>query len=284
MAAENFFCLGRRFLLMTILLAGLQGCASGYHSDSDSLANTASMKRADITAGLFQLITYSRIRNVNAPVTIYVEGDVRGWVPLADPGLDATPDEELGLKLASTDPATNVVFIAQPCQFGINDPACADPAWSNGLLAERIITGINRAIDHIVVVFPHPHINLVGYSGGGAVATVLAARRHDVVSLRTIAGNLDPDASNRYHAADPQDDFIAPMEVASRLALLPQEHFVGDKDYFVPPFLTENFIKAIGPSRCVHVTHIENATHKTGWESFWEQHAGTLPTCGVTAQ
>ncbi len=279
MKPNRYFVRGRRLLVMALVLASLQGCSSVPLNDADASAVAVSMRRREITAGSFRLTTYSRIRDTNKPVTIYIEGDVRGWLPSADPGIDATPDDSMGLRLAALDPSTNVVFISHPCQFGIGDPACFDEFWEKGALAQQVFASINRAVDHVAIVFAHPQLNLVGYSGGGAVAAVLASRRRDVVSLRTIAGNLDPDGNGRAHASDPQNDFIDPMEIASRLALLPQEHFVGDKDVFVPPFLTENFVKAIGVSYCVKVTHVPYATHQTGWQEVWASRATKTPIC-----
>jgi hypothetical protein len=156
--------------------------------------------------------------------------------------------------------------------------------WRNGHLAEQVYASINRALDHVIAIVPRPRLNLVGYSGGGAIAAVLAARRRDVVSLRTIAGNLDPDGNGRTHASVPQNDFIDPMEIAPRLALLPQEHFVGEKDTLVPSFLTENFVKAIGLSTCAKITPVSNATHTTGWEEAWEENVERMPSCGVLSK
>ncbi|MDR3423532.1 MAG: alpha/beta hydrolase [Alphaproteobacteria bacterium] len=276
---NRIFSCGRRFILAAGFIAALQGCASGPLNDADAIANSASMQQQEITSGSFRLTIFSRIRDANQPITIYVDGDLRGWAPSADPGIDSTPDEYLELRLAALDPATNVVFIAHPCQFGIADPVCYNDTWQNGRLAEQVVSSINHAIDYVTITFIHPQVNLVGYSGGGAIAAVLAARRQDVISLRTIAGNLDPNGNGRAHAADPQDEFVDPMLIAPRLAMLPQIHFVGDKDVFVPPFLTENFIKAIGPSYCVKVIQIPEATHRKGWEDAWAEYATKLPAC-----
>lgn len=284
MNPSRLFSRGHRFVLAAAFLAVMQGCASCPMDDADARAAAASMQRHEITAGSFRMTTYSRIRDTNQPLTIYIDGDVRGWTPSADPGVDSTPDDYLGLRLATLDPSINVLYIAHPCQFGIDDPVCFDESWQSGPYARQILASINRTIDHTTVVFPHPQLNLVGYSGGGAIAAVLAAQRHDVLSLRTIAGNLDPGGDERAHASDPQDDYINPIENAQRLSLLAQVHYVGDKDVFVPPFVTENFVKAVGPSPCLKVTHVEDATHQSGWEDFWESNATKIPTCGALAR
>jgi hypothetical protein len=270
------------YFALALCLAASQGCSAGSGGGVKTSDAEGVLNRQEITAGSFRLTTFSRILDTNQPITVYVEGDVRGFAPSENPGVDATQDENLGLRLAALDPSDNVVVISHPCQFNISDSVCFDKTWKNGRLAAQVYASTNRALDYVLAVVPHPYLNLVGYSGGGAVAAILAAWRHDVISLRTIAGNLDPVVGNgRAHASVPQDDFIDPMEIAPRLALLPQEHFVGDKDVLVPPFLTENFVKAIGLSYCVRITHIAEATHKTGWEEMWKRNAARMPICGA---
>jgi pimeloyl-ACP methyl ester carboxylesterase len=156
-------------------------------------------------------------------------------------------------------------------------------AWARGRYAELIVASMNRVVDHFAVPFTHPHINLIGYSGGGAIAALIAARRHDIDSLRTIAGNLDPAATSRYHAADMDADFLDPMMIAQRLSLIPQVHYVGAGDRVVPAFLATNFIKAEGPSFCVALTSFPGVTHKTGWEQVWKSRATVIPVCGRTS-
>ena len=278
----NPFCrFTRRFLTAAFFLAALQGCADIHSRDADDIAAAGALQSEDITTGPFTLTTYSRIRDINLPITVYIEGDIQGFWPQTDPGTDPMPDDWLGLRLAAEDPSPNVAYIARPCQFMADNPECSTEAWSHGKYAEQIVTAMNRAVDHFAVPFTHPRVNLVGYSGGGAIAAIIATRRKDVVSLRTIAGNMDPAAASRYHAADADDDFVDPMLIAYRLKLLPQEHYVGERDTTVPPFITANFIKAIGPSYCVRLTYIPMATHKTGWEQAWKTRAANIPTCNL---
>ena len=262
-----------------LMLAGLQGCASpDTHATEGRLVST-SLLREDVAVGNFTLTTYSRIRDSNAPVTIYIEGDIQGWWPPVDPGANPMPDDGLGLRLANIDPSPNVVYIARPCQFTSGEPACDSEAWSHGRYAAQIVESMNRAVDHFAVPFTHPHINLVGYSGGAAIAAIIASRRKDIDSLRSIAGNLDPGGANRIHGVNDNVDFVDPMLIAKRLALIPQEHFVGEKDTIVPPFLAANFIATEGQSYCVKLTPIPGATHTTGWEQVWREHAASIPVC-----
>jgi hypothetical protein len=282
---NNVFSTGK-FVAAALLLIALQGCA-GFDvplggNSADSIASGASLKREDVAVGPFTLTTYSRITDINAPITIYIEGDIQGWWPPTDPGVNPMPDDGLGLRLATIDPSPNVAYIARPCQFtSTNDPACNTEAWSHGRYAEQIVESMNRAVDHFAVPFTQPHLNLVGYSGGAAVAAIIASRRKDIQSLRTIAGNLDPNGVIRYHAADANQDFVDPMPIAKRLRLLPQIHYVGENDTTVPPFLAANFVAATGRSFCVKLIPVPGATHTTGWEQMWRDQAAVIPLCNV---
>jgi hypothetical protein len=118
------------------------------------------------------------------------------------------------------------------------------------------------AIDHFAA--PGQKIHLVGYSGGAAVAALIAESRGDIASLRTIAGNLDTEAANRYHGVSFMPESLNPISKASRLALLPQGHFVCDGDRIIPPLITEGFAKAMGNSRCVTITYVIPGAAESG--------------------
>jgi pimeloyl-ACP methyl ester carboxylesterase len=108
---------------------------------------------------------------------------------------------------------------------------------------------------------------LIGYSGGGAIAVLVAARRSDVVALRTIAGNLDHVAFTRYHKVTPMSASLNAADVIDQVRRIPQVHYAGAEDTVVPPSLIENFVARVGESARVVV--VRNATHAKGWKEFW---------------
>jgi hypothetical protein len=68
-----------------------------------------------------------------------------------------------------------------------------------------VISASNQAVDALKQRYGAQEIVLVGYSGGGAVAALVAARRTDVVRLVTVAGNLDHLAWTHLHSVPPPD-------------------------------------------------------------------------------
>ncbi|MDD5226492.1 MAG: hypothetical protein PHV97_04820 [Candidatus Omnitrophica bacterium] len=102
------------------------------------------------------------------------------------------------------------------------------------------------------------------------MAVLVAARRQDVKSLRTVAGNLDPKGLDEYHEVSPLDkDSLDPMEATGRLSAIPQYHFSGAEDPIVPGFVAEHFVERSGNSRCIRVVKVSNADHVNGWTENW---------------
>ncbi|MDD3370412.1 MAG: hypothetical protein PHE27_01165 [Alphaproteobacteria bacterium] len=275
-------CRALRVLFALLCLCAPAGCASESPRNAPGIETNrrgAFLKKQEITSGQFRLTIYSRIIDVNQPINVYIDGDSHGLVPAGGPGIDPAPDEDLTLRLAKEDPSDNVVFISHPCQFDIDDPFCLEPPLQTERYGDLIWNSMNRALNYVLAVVPHPQVNLIGYSGGAATAAVMAARRYDVISLRTLAGNLDPNGNGLLHGSFPQNDFIDPMLSAYKLSKLPQEHFAGEADVFVPPFLIQNFVDAVGKSHCVKILRFPNASHKYGWESIWKDNVRRTPTC-----
>lgn len=100
------------------------------------------------------------------------------------------------------------------------------------------------------------------------LAALLAERRDDILSLRTVAGNLDHEALNNYHHVSPLRDSLNPIDAATRLKNLPQIHFIGTKDKIVPGFIASNFVRAQGSDRCTRIVRVQ-AGHDKGWAQKW---------------
>lgn len=97
---------------------------------------------------------------------------------------------------------------------------------------------------------------------------LIAARRHDVVSLRTVAGNLDSEYVNRIHHVSAMPASLDPIDVAPQLRDLPQLHFSSDADAVVPPAVAERFVAATGP-RCARWHVVNGIAHDGDWARAW---------------
>jgi dienelactone hydrolase len=281
----------RRIFLFAVafILCGLAGCSSlPQRLDyANVIAGGAGMQAQEINTGGFILTTYSRIADKNQPVNVYIEGDGFAWASTHRLSTNPTPKDAFTLRLAAADGAANVVYIARPCQYTslVKDKKCSPKYWSGSRFSEIVVDSVNKAISSYSTQFVKPQINLIGYSGGAAVAVLVAARRDDVVSLRTVAGNLDHVAINNFHHVDNLDDSLNPIDVAEKLASLPQYHFAGAEDKIVPLEVTAAFAKKSEKGNgCVRVSSINGATHDTGWLEHWREILAQPVLCGTNVK
>jgi len=261
------------------LIIVLASCAQVDPNRMDKVALEYHFTRQDVMIDGFNLRTYQRITNPTAPLRLYIEGDGRAWLSVDQPSPDPTPRKALGLMLAAADPFPNVAYLARPCQFNLtSSPRCETMYWTDKRFSEEIIAAMNQTLDTLLRPMTSPEIELVGYSGGAAVAVLLSARRHDVSNIRTVAGNLDIEAVNRFHRVSAMPDSLNPINVAPLLATLPQVHFTGGRDKVIPATIAEGFILR-QESHCATTVSIPEASHEDGWISRWPELLAIAPTC-----
>jgi hypothetical protein len=247
---------------------------------AEALAQPAGLAREQIDTGTFVLTAWSRVARRDQDVTIYLEGDGLASLSSSQPSLDPTPAKATGLTLAAADPASNVAYLARPCQFTPMEvnPRCGVPYWTSRRFSPEVIDAMNVAIDRLAARVPGRRINLVGYSGGAAIAVLVAARRHDVASIRTVAGNLDDEYINQLHGVSAMPESENPIDHARQVANVPQLHFSGADDEVVPPSVAARFIAATG-ARCAHHRIVPGVAHEGEWAKRWPALLAEQPLC-----
>jgi pimeloyl-ACP methyl ester carboxylesterase len=203
-------------------------------------------------------------------VTVYIESDGAPWRLPDEPPSDPTPHKPMVLRMAASDPSRSVAYLGRPCQYLESaDLATCNPAlWMRGRFSEDAVAASNQAVSRIKEAAGAGRVNIVGYSGGGSMAALVAARRKDVACLVTIAAPLDTDAWTRAIDVSPLDYSLNPADVASRLARLPQTHFQGGKDDLVPPATSARFLKEVPVAKVINKADFD---HACCWEDAWAQ-------------
>ena len=280
---SSFFFINRHFCWLDVvrlfslsgLISILCACTHTVWLSDSQLANTISeparLQIKNYKAGQFIVHGRERYDNPGSDLNIYLEGDGLAWVSRREPSRDPTPDNPIGLRLAAIDPAPNVIWLARPCQYTspIENPHCKPFYWTNGRFAPEIVNDIDRAITAAKLSAKATKIHLIGYSGGGGLALLIAAQRNDVASIRTVAGNIDHTAFTSFHRVTPMSQSLDPASVARRINMIPQWHFFGAEDQVVPKLIGESYIRKAGTSNCLHVHVVPNVSHERGWEFLW---------------
>ena len=231
--------MGMKRLLILSLLAG---CATTWVPPDGFV-------RRDVLAGEYEIATYQKITDKNAPVHVYIEGDGHAFNAYGVPTSDPTPRGTMMRNLAARDASENVVYIARPCQF-VMSPMCDKSDWTDGRFSEKVVDSVAAAIRGVAGARP---VVLVGYSGGGLLAGLII-NRHPEIKVKkwvTIAGVPN-------HAAWTQNFGDAPLKRSLDLEYLPNVpavHYIGGRDNVVPPGLSRAFFPAN------QITEISDAGH-----------------------
>ena len=279
---KNLNNFGVYFILIVCILFLFPSCISQNMvvKRANKIARESSLQSIFIKTSTFKLKGYFRFTNFKKPLTVYIEGDGLAYLHRNMPSNNPTPRNPLALRLAGIDGSHNVLYLARPCQY-VNfkrESLCKTAYWTQKRFSKEVIISVNEAIDKMLLKSMLEGIHLVGYSGGGAVAALVAASRRDVLSLRTIAGYMDHVSLNKRVGVSPLKGSLDPIKVAHKLKSIPQIHYSGKKDKVIPNWVAKKFSHYVGNNNCTF-TRLTNATHTKGWEKVWRKVWSKIPAC-----
>lgn len=220
-------------------------------------------------------------RRGSGPLWVFLEGDGLAWLSPTRPSMNPTPLNPVGLRLAMVDPADNVLYLARPGQF-LPTKDVAAQYWLEARFAPEVVDAVTKAVQQHASASGTNEVVLAGYSGGAALAVLVAAqlqaqRDLQVLGLVTVAGNIDHDIWTQRRNLSPLSASMNPADVAKQLVSVPQRHLVGTKDEQVPAYVLDSFLQRSGSDRCIEVRRYPLG-HDGPWEEVWRmfRHAGSL--------
>jgi len=210
-------------------------------------------------------------------LSIYIEGDGLAWRSRRRISSNPTPVKPMALQLALLDQGT-AAYLARPCQYVNKQSGCDPVLWTSARFSEDTIASTNAAIDLLKQQFSANQVRLIGYSGGGAVATLVAARRDDVSQLVTVAGNLDHVAWTSHHNVSPLTNSLNPADAWPTLQYIPQVHLVGESDYNTGVFVANSYRQRFPPEHQPLIRIVEGADHSCCWVDKWPELLKSIKT------
>ncbi len=268
--------IGRWFIWFILMLTACSGLPDR-ETKAWGIAEQAGFTRQIISSGPFLLTTFHKLQDNNHTLlVVYIEGDGLAFQRKGRLSPDPTPKSTVALELATKDPHSSVIYIARPCQYLPEDALkkCDPKYWSTHRYSEDVIAAINTAIGH--AASGYKSIALVGYSGGGTVAALIAARRQDVAWLITIAANLDHKSWTDMHQVTPLSGSLNAADYAASIQSLPQLHLTGGRDRIVPLEVTEAFLNRMTDRTRVSVRTVPEFDHECCWARDWPEPACRL--------
>jgi pimeloyl-ACP methyl ester carboxylesterase len=214
-----------------VLLTGalLDGCASPAARFLDGAVTRGFTIAAPAAAdALAPVIVRKGTPRAGAPLHVYLDGDGSPWRSRRQPAMDPSARDPLVLDLMQRDPSA-AVLVGRPCYYR-DKPACDAGAWTARRYAEDIVARMAAAIEQEIAAVPNSPVTLIGYSGGGALAMLIAPRLSRVEGVVTVAANLDVAAWAADHGYAPLLGSLDPALQPPLPTRIRQYHFFGAED------------------------------------------------------
>jgi dienelactone hydrolase len=268
---------GRAAALLAIALL-LGGCAFGSNANP-TLRARAYAERNGMTGLILQGTRFghqaytkpaaqkSSAPDASAALYVYIEGDGSPWLQAGTRvAADPTPHRPLALELAAATPH-HVLYLGRPCYFGTRpEVMCTPDLWTSGRYSPDVVASLVAAVRRFVAAEGNPPLILIGYSGGGTLAVLMAAQLPAVRAVITIAANLDVDAWARWHRYSPLSASVNPVAQPPLSDVIGQWHLVGGKDHNVPEAVNRRYFDALRPDQ---VWRYPDFDHACCWAEHW---------------
>jgi hypothetical protein len=274
-----------------LMLLVLAGCSSRQFpevavrtSAAAQLAAGAGLAPFATGAAPLPLHGFARLGCSGESLHVYIEGDGLAWLSITSPSPDPTPVNPVALQLAAGDAGCNVLYLGRPGQYA--GGTVASRYWLDERFAPEVVDAYMAAVQRVAAAQGARLMRLTGYSGGGAIAALVAARLQGEglpVELVTVAGNLDTEAWTRRRRLSPLKGSLNPATLARELAAVPQIHLVGHDDSQVPGWVLESYLARLPAQDCVRVVEVA-AGHAGPWLEAWQAALMRPPACSPSRQ
>lgn len=226
----------------------LTGCACGLSAGTikrlDSHLVTGGFTHQRLADDDFPLHAWLKPGQPGKPaetLTVVIEGDGASWFNPRWPPADPTPESSQAAALAAG-LSGPVVYLARPCQFE-SSPSCQLPRWTGARFATELVDALDRALERLKQAAAARQLRLVGHSGGGVMAVLLAQRRQDVASVVTLMAPLAISEWVRTQNLTPLQGDDPGALPALRVAAV---HVAGGRDAIVPPAVIARYVAEKG--------------------------------------
>src|SRR5216683_4218065 len=225
---------------------------------------TRAAQHAGLTSSLVQGTQYQHEIFFNSSTRgdtlfVFIEGDGSPWSP---DGMrvshDPTPHRALALELAEHTPHS-ILYLGRPCYFSARtDPGCNTRIWTSERYSAQVVESLAAVVNRYAANNAYRSVTLMGYSGGGTLAVLMAPRIPSTRAVITIAANLDVEAWASWHGYLPLDGSLNPATQAPLNPAIQQWHLVGDRDLIVPARVSRRYLDSMRPERIWHFARFDH--------------------------
>ncbi len=180
----------------------------------------------------FNILSLKNENNFCKNINIYIEGDGLAWITRTKISTNPTPLNPISLKLMLMDDSCSI-YLARPCQY-VYSARCDKKYWTSHRFNSIIIDEYVNVMTFIKKKYRNKSFSLIGFSGGAAIASLVANKRNDIKKLTTIAGNLDIDLWSKINNVSKLYGSLNPINYTDNLQEIEQFHLIGNQDKIIP--------------------------------------------------
>ena len=234
---------------------------------ADHAASGFGFQRFELEGEPFRHVAYFKPGMDEATLHVYIEHDGTPWTSSTQPAADPTPRRLLMLELMAMDRAP-ALYLGRPCYFGgAAQPPCEAIWWTHRRFSRQVIVSMEAALGSFLRGHPgYRNIEFYGFSGGGVIATLMAAEVPGTRRLVTVASPLDIDAWTMRHQYTPLTGSLSPVQQPPLPAGIAQFHLVGADDKVVISEMIRPFVLQQPDAELVEVAGFD---HYCCWERIW---------------
>ena len=224
---------------------------------------------SDLPGRGFDHVAYFKPGNPGPVLHVYVEHDGTPWSTPTAPAGDPTPTHPVALELMAQDDAP-ALYLGRPCYFGLaRAPPCEPVWWTHRRFSRRVVDSMDAALVGFLATHrEYDSLQFFGYSGGGVIATLMAADFPQTTRLVTVAAPLDVDGWATHHGYTRLEGSINPTLEPPLSPAIAQLHVVGDADDVVPASLVNPYVVL---QTGAEVRNVAQFTHYCCWERIWKE-------------
>lgn len=251
------------FILACMLLAG---CTTSLER-AEQRAQASGLKAVVLAGGSFSLKSFER-EALGSHAMVFIEGDGRPWRSggrvLAD---DPTPRRLLALQWMQQVPGP-ALYLGRPCYLrSTAEQPCGAMLWSYARYSEQVLQSMTMALEEWL----HRRdgitsLTLVGHSGGGVLALLLAERVLITNKVVVLSAPVDIDLWTELHGYTPLFASLNPVKQQEWRTGVQRRFYFGEHDAQVP---AEHFVPAARRIPNAQVAVVSGAGHDCCDPDIW---------------
>ncbi len=253
----------RTIVLMTGL-AAISACTSPAARFMDDAAERGFAAESRQSAGQRLVVLRKGQPRPGQALHVYLDGDGKPLLSRHRVARDPSTRTRLVLDLMERDPAASAL-VGRPCYY-LEDNPCDALMWTDQRYSEVVVQSVAATITELSDAAPDSPLTLIGYSGGGALAMLVAPRLARVSRVVTLAANLDVSAWAAHHGYSPLAGSLDPAEAPPLGSHIAQLHLFGGLDDNVPAALMRTVAER-SPSAVFRV--LPDYDHVCCWAEGW---------------